>query len=174
MKQIVLYVIAGLVACMPLTAADPAQTPAQTQPVVVERTLAIIKPDAVKANHIGDIIARYEKNGLQVAGLKMVLLTKERAADFYAVHKDRPFYNDLVTFMSSGPVVVIALEGPNAVAKNREIMGATDPSKAANGTLRKDFGTSMTNNAVHGSDSLENAQKEIDFFFKAKRVYNRN
>lgn len=135
-----------------------------------EYTLSLIKPDAVKANHIGDIVARFEKNGLHIAAIKMVFLTKDQAAEFYAVHKDRPFYNDLVAFMSSGPIVAIVLEGNDAVAKNREIMGATDPKKAAAGTLRADFAESVQKNAVHGSDSRDNAKKEIMFFFKPDEV----
>lgn len=138
-----------------------------------EQTLAIIKPDAVQGNHIGKILARYEKNDLKIAGLKMVQLNKEQAGQFYAVHKERPFYADLVTFISSGPVVAILLDGDNAVAKNREIMGATDPKKAAIGTLRADFAESMSRNAVHGSDSLENAKTEISFFFKPEEIFKR-
>lgn len=137
-----------------------------------EQTLSIIKPDAVSKNHIGAIISRFEKNNLHVAGLKMVKLSKDQAGDFYAVHKGRPFYEELVEFMSSGPVVVIALEGDNAVAKNRELMGATDPKKAAPGTLRSDFAESMGKNAVHGSDSIENAKSEILFFFKDGELVN--
>lgn len=137
-----------------------------------EQTLSIIKPDAVAKNHIGAIISRFENNNLHVAGLKMVKLSKEQAGDFYAVHKDRPFYGELVEFMSSGPVVVIALEGDNAVAKNRELMGATDPKKAAKGTLRADFAESMGKNAVHGSDSVENAKNEVRFFFKDSELVN--
>lgn len=130
-----------------------------------EQTLSIIKPDAVAANHIGAIIDRFEKAGLRVAALKMTTLSKKEAEDFYAVHKDRHFFGDLVDFMISGPVVIMVLEGPNAVAKNREIMGATDFKKAAQNTIRADFAQSLTKNAVHGSDSLENARIEIAFFF---------
>lgn len=137
-----------------------------------EQTLSIIKPDAVKNQHIGDIISRFEKNGLKIAALKMVKLDKKQAGDFYAVHKDRPFYTDLVNFMSSGPVVIMVLDGENAVSKNRALMGATDPKKADANTIRKDFAESMTNNAVHGSDSLENAKIEIDFFFKPAEIVN--
>jgi len=143
-----------------------------SQSILAEQTLSIIKPDAVKKNSIGDIISRFEKSGLQIAAIKMVRLTPEQAGSFYAVHKDRPFYKDLVTFMSSGPVVVMVLDGDNAVAKNREIMGATDPQKAASGTIRKDFADSVTNNAVHGSDSIDNAKIEISTFFKPEEIVN--
>lgn len=137
-----------------------------------EQTLSIIKPDGVANKHIGEIIARFENNGLHIAGIKMLKLDAQTAGDFYAVHKDRPFYPDLVKFMSSGPVVVIVLEGDNAVAKNRELMGATDPGKAQAGTIRKDFSKSMSENTVHGSDSLETARTEIEFFFKPKEIVN--
>lgn len=135
-----------------------------------ECTLSIIKPDAVVANHIGEIIARLEKGGLQISAIKMVQLTKPEAMQFYAVHKDKPFYPALTEFMSSGPVVIMVLRGENAIAKNREIMGATDPAKAAKGTIRADFATSVQKNAVHGSDSPESANQEIRFFFKAHDV----
>lgn len=138
-----------------------------------EQTLSIIKPDAVASHHIGDIISRFEGKQLQVAAIKMVKLSKEEAGQFYAVHKDRPFYPELVNFMSSGPVVVMVLEGDNAVALNREIMGATDPAKASPGTIRADFAKSIGQNAVHGSDSLENAKSEIAFFFKPDEIVNR-
>ncbi len=131
----------------------------------MEQTLSIIKPDAVKKGVIGKIIDRFESNGLRIAAMKKLQLTKEMAAEFYAVHKERPFFGELVEFMTSGPVVVMVLEGENAVAKNRELMGATDPKKAAPGTIRADFAESIDANAVHGSDSLENAEKEIAFFF---------
>lgn len=137
-----------------------------------EQTLSIIKPDAVAKDNIGNVISRFEKNNLHVAGLKMVKLSKEQAGEFYAVHKERPFYPELVNFMSSGPVVIIVLEGDNAVAKNRELMGATDPKKATPGTLRADFAESVSKNAVHGSDSVENAKNEILFFFKDGEVVN--
>lgn len=140
-------------------------------PISKEQTLSIIKPDAVAANHVGDIIVRFEKAGLHVAGMKMVLLTKEKAKAFYAVHKERHFFNELVDFMSSGPIVAIVLEGPNAVAKNRELMGATDFKKAAPDTIRADFAQSVTKNAVHGSDSLENAKVEISFFFTPNEIF---
>lgn len=131
-----------------------------------ERTLSIIKPDAVRKNHIGAIIARFEKAGLQVIAARMERLTIEQAQGFYAVHKARPFFKDLVTFMTSGPVLILVLEGENAVAKNREIMGATDPAKAAPGTIRADFATNIDANAVHGSDGKETAEVEIAYFFK--------
>lgn len=137
-----------------------------------ERTLSIVKPDAVQAKHIGDVMARFEKNGLRIVGIKMLHLSKPQAKEFYAVHKERPFYPDLVDYMSSGPVVALILEGENAVAKNRELMGATDPKKATSGTLRADFGTSVQQNAVHGSDSAENAKAEIIFFFKPDEIMN--
>jgi len=139
----------------------------------IQQTLSIIKPDAVSANHIGEIIARFEKNDLRIAGIKMLLLTKQQAEEFYAVHKDRPFFPGLVEFMSSKPVVVMVLEGHNAVAKNREIMGATNPLDAAEGTIRKDFATSISENAVHGSDSVENAKTEIAFFFRPNEIVQR-
>lgn len=135
------------------------------EPVVNQQTLSIIKPDAVAGNHIGEIISRFEKNGLHVANIKMVRLSKEQAQQFYAVHKERPFFEALTEFMSSGPIVAIVLEGPNAIAKNRELMGATDLKKAAPGTIRADFAQSVTQNAVHGSDSAETAKEEILFFF---------
>lgn len=138
-----------------------------------ERTLSIIKPDAVQANHIGEIISRFESEGLRVAAVKMVKLDEKGASDFYAVHKGKPFFADLVQFMSSGPIVALVLEGDNAVQLNREIMGATDPSKATKGTIRSDFAKSITQNAVHGSDSKENAEKEILFFFSAKDLQKR-
>lgn len=138
-----------------------------------EQTLAIVKPDSVAANHIGDIIAMYEKGGLKIAALRMVKLSKEDAEKFYQVHKERPFYKDLVTFMSSGPVVAMVLEGNDAVARNRELIGATDPASATANTIRGKFGTSKQNNAVHGSDSVENAKTEIGFFFKPDQIFSR-
>ncbi|BCD67549.1 nucleoside-diphosphate kinase [Nitratiruptor sp. YY09-18] len=136
----------------------------------MERTLSIIKPDAVAKNVIGKIIDRFETNGLRIAAMKKIKLTREDAAKFYEVHKERPFFNDLVEYMTSGPVVVMVLEGENAVSKNRELMGATDPKEAAPGTIRADFAESIEANAVHGSDSLENAQKEIAFFFAQREI----
>ncbi len=135
-----------------------------------EQTLSIIKPDAVAKNQIGEILARFEKAGLKIAAAKMIHLTLEQAKAFYAVHAARPFYMDLVTFMIEGPVLITVLEGPNAVAKNREIMGATNPKDAAPGTIRKDFAESIDRNVVHGSDSLENAKNEIAFFFKPSEI----
>ncbi|WP_459828830.1 nucleoside-diphosphate kinase [Campylobacter concisus] len=136
----------------------------------MQRTLSIIKPDAVKKNVVGKIIDRFESNGLRIAAVKKIQLSKCDAKAFYAVHKDRPFFNDLVEFMISGPVVVMVLEGENAVAKNRELMGATNPKEAAPGTIRADFADSIDANAVHGSDSLENAVNEINFFFASREI----
>ena len=136
----------------------------------VERTLSIIKPDAVAKNHIGDIYARFEKAGLKIIAARMKHMTPGEAEGFYAVHKERPFFKDLVKFMTSGPVLVSVLEGNNAVAKHREIMGATDPKKAEKGTIRADFAKSIDENAVHGSDSLENAKTEISYFFRTTEL----
>jgi nucleoside-diphosphate kinase len=133
--------------------------------MTIEQTLSIIKPDAVAKNVIGEIYTRFEKANLKIVKAMMVHLTKEEAEGFYAVHKDRPFFNDLVTFMTSGPVMIQALEGDNAVLKNRELMGATNPKEADVGTIRADFADSIDANAVHGSDSLENAKIEIEYFF---------
>ena len=138
-----------------------------------ERTLSIIKPDAVAKNVIGEIYSRFEKNGLKVVAAKMKQLSKQEAEGFYAVHRERPFFNALVNFMISGPVMVQVLEGDNAVLKNRELMGATNPKEAAAGTIRADFADSIDANAVHGSDSLENAAIEIAYFFPATDVYAR-
>ena len=132
----------------------------------MEKTLSIIKPDAVKKQVIGKILDRFESNGLRIVAMKKIWLSKEQAQNFYAVHKDRPFFKDLVEFMISGPVVVSVLEGDNAVLKNRELMGATNPKEAKSGTIRADFAQSIDANAVHGSDSLENAKIEIEYFFK--------
>lgn len=136
----------------------------------VERTLSIIKPDAVAKNVIGQIITRFESAGLRVAAAKMMHLSQAQAEAFYAVHKERPFFSALVNFMSSGPVLVQVLEGNNAIAKNREIMGATNPKDAAPGTIRKDFADSIDHNAVHGSDAPETAAQEIAFFFKPEEI----
>ncbi|MDH5301078.1 MAG: nucleoside-diphosphate kinase [Gammaproteobacteria bacterium] len=138
--------------------------------MAIERTISIIKPDAVAKNVIGEIYARFEKAGLRVVAAKMAHLTKAQAGGFYEVHKARPFYNDLVSFMTSGPVMIQVLEGENAVAKHREVMGATNPKDAAPGTIRADFASSIDENAVHGSDSLENAKNEIAFFFSATEL----
>ena len=132
----------------------------------MEKTLSIIKPDAVERNLIGQIVSIFEKNSLIIHSIKKIILSKKMAEDFYFVHKERPFFNDLCTYMSSGPVVVIVLEGNNSVVKNREIMGATNPKDAAKGTIRNLYGISLDKNSVHGSDSKENAKIEIDFFFK--------
>ncbi|EPC9295627.1 nucleoside-diphosphate kinase, partial [Campylobacter jejuni] len=133
-------------------------------------TLSIIKPDAVKKGVIGKILDRFESNGLRIAAMKKVQLSKEQAENFYAVHKERPFFKDLVEFMISGPVVVSILEGEGAVLKNRDLMGATNPKEAKAGTIRADFAESIDANAVHGSDSLENAKIEIEFFFKPNEI----
>lgn len=138
--------------------------------MTVERTLSIIKPDAVAKNLIGKINSRFEDAGLQIIAAKMVQLSKQQAEGFYEIHKERPFFKDLVAFMISGPVLVQVLEGDNAVMKNREIMGATNPKDAAPGTIRKDFANSIDENAVHGSDSLENAKVEIAFFFTPQEI----
>ena len=133
--------------------------------MAVERTISIIKPDAVGKNVIGEIYSRFEKAGLKIVAAKMKQLTKDEAGGFYEVHKERPFYNDLVSFMTSGPVMIQVLEGEGAIAKNREVMGATNPAEAAAGTIRKDFAASLDENAVHGSDAPETAATEIAFFF---------
>lgn len=135
--------------------------------MAVERTLSIVKPDAVKANNIGNILAIFEKNGLKLVAGKLTHLTKDKAGEFYAVHKERPFYNSLVEFMISGPVFISVLEGENAIKKNRELMGATDPAKADAGTIRKLYASNIENNAVHGSDAPETAKVEISHFFSA-------
>lgn len=145
----------------------------QTTTKTLEQTLSIIKPDAVGQNMIGNIIEYFERDGLSVIGAKMLHLTDEKAKSFYEVHKERPFYQELVDFMISGPVLVMVLEGADAVSRNRQIMGETDPTKAAAGTVRADFATSIERNAVHGSDSLENAKKEIAFFFKEDEIFPR-
>lgn len=139
----------------------------------MERTLSIIKPDAVGNNLIGNVISYLEKANLKIIGAKMLHLSTAQAKDFYAVHKERPFFNDLVSFISSGPVLVLALEGKNAVQANRDIMGATNPKDAKEGTIRKNFAKSIDENAVHGSDSTENAKTEIAFFFKEQELCTR-
>lgn len=133
--------------------------------MAVERTLSIIKPDAVAKNVIGEIYATFEKAGLSIVAARMMHLSKEQAGEFYEVHKERPFYNDLVSFMSSGPVIVQVLEGENAVLAHRDVMGATNPAEAAEGTIRKRFASSIDENAVHGSDATDTAAVEIAFFF---------
>jgi len=146
---------------------------AHTTTQTLEQTLSIVKPDAVAQNMIGNIIEYFEREGLSVIAAKMVLLSQDQAKAFYAVHKERPFYQELVDFMTSGPVLVMVLCGENAVARNREIMGATDPAKAAPGTIRADFATSIDRNAVHGSDSAKAAKEEISFFFKPSEIFPR-
>ena len=138
--------------------------------MAVERTFSIIKPDATRRNLTGKINARFEEKGLRIVAQKRIKMTRQQAEGFYGVHKERPFFNDLCTFMTSGPVVVQVLEGDNAVAKNREIMGATNPANAAAGTIRKDFAESIEANSVHGSDSPENARTEIAFFFQPNEI----
>ena len=141
--------------------------------MAIERTFSIIKPDAVGKNVTGEIVSRFEKNGLQVVASKMLHLSKEQAQGFYAVHKERPFYNDLVEFMISGPVVVQVLEGENAISKNRELMGATNPAEADPGTIRADFASTVDENAVHGSDAPETAAEEIRYFFSDDELCSR-
>jgi nucleoside-diphosphate kinase len=138
--------------------------------MTVEKTLSIVKPDAVSKNVIGEIISRFEKGGLRIAAAKMMHLSQKQAEEFYAVHKERPFFPALVSFMSSGPVLVQVLEGEDAIAKNRQIMGATNPKDAAAGTIRADFADSIDHNAVHGSDAPETAKQEIAFFFKPEEM----
>jgi nucleoside-diphosphate kinase len=140
--------------------------------MAVETTFSIIKPNAVNKNVIGPIIALFEKNGLKVAAMKLAKIEKSKCEEFYAEHKERPFFGELVTFMTSGPVVLMALKGENAVLRNREIMGATDPKKAAPGTVRALYGDSMGENAVHGSDSTTSAARELKIFFDSKEFVN--
>ena len=139
--------------------------------MAIERTLSIIKPDGLEKGVIGKIISRFEEKGLKPVAIRLQQLSQKEAEGFYAVHKERPFFKDLVSFMVSGPVVLMVLEGEGAVAKNREIMGATNPANAAPGTIRKDFATSIDKNTVHGSDSLENAQKEVAYFFRDTEIH---
>ena len=139
--------------------------------MAVERTLSIVKPDAVGRNLIGEILRKFEAAGLRIAAAKLIRLTPERAQGFYAVHKARPFFQGLCEYMSSGPIFVSVLEGDSAVAKNREVMGATDPAKAAPGTIRKEFGKDIEQNAVHGSDAPETAATEIAFFFRPDEIH---
>lgn len=141
--------------------------------MALERTLSIIKPDAVRKNAIGRILARFEAAGLHIVGARMMHLSRAEAEGFYAVHRERPFFGDLVKFMTSGPVLVQVLEGEDAIAKNRELMGATDPRKAAKGTIRADFADSIDANAVHGSDAPDTARTEIAYFFPACEVFSR-
>lgn len=141
--------------------------------MTLERTLSIIKPDAVSRNYIGGIYSRFEQAGLKIIAAKMMHLTTAQAGEFYGIHRERPFFNDLVKFMSSGPIMVQVLEGENAVLKHRDVMGATDPKKAASGTIRADFAQSIDENAVHGSDALETAKTEIAFFFEPGEICER-
>ncbi len=141
--------------------------------MAIERTLSIIKPDAAGKNVIGEIYSRFEKAGLRIVAAKMVQLNNESAGGFYAEHKERGFYGDLIAFMTSGPVMVQVLEGEGAVAKNRELMGATNPAQAAPGTIRADFAQSIDANAVHGSDSVTSAKREVGYFFKAEEICSR-
>ncbi len=139
----------------------------------MERTLSIVKPDGVQKNLIGEVIGRFEKAGLRIVGLKMLRLTKDMAKGFYIVHKDKPFYESLTDFMSSGPVVVMVVEGDNAISKVREIMGATNPKNAAPGTIRHEFASDVEHNIVHGSDSPESARFEIGYFFSEVEIFRR-
>lgn len=141
--------------------------------MAIERTISIIKPDAVAKNVIGDIYTRFEKAGLRIVAARMEHLSAEKAGEFYAVHKERPFYNDLIEFMTSGPVMVQVLEGEDAIDRNREVMGATDPAEAAAGTIRADFAQTLDENAVHGSDGPETARSEIEFFFGTDGICSR-
>ena len=141
--------------------------------MTIERTFSIVKPDAVAKNVIGEIYSRFEKGGLRIVASKMLQLTKDQAEGFYAVHNERPFFNDLVSFMISGPVMIQVLEGENAIARNREIMGATNPAEAEAGTIRADFAESIDENAVHGSDAPETAAQEINYFFSTDELCER-
>jgi len=136
----------------------------------LERTLSIIKPDGVEKKVVGEILSRFEKNGLNIVAMKRIKLTKSDAEGFYAVHRERPFFGSLTDFMSRGPIVVLVLEGENAIAKNRQIMGATNPEEADEGTIRKDFATNIEENTVHGSDAPETAEYEINYFFNALEI----
>lgn len=140
---------------------------------MTEQTLSIIKPDCVEENQIGNVLEYFEREGLSIVAAKMTRLSREQAGEFYGIHKGKPFFDELLDFMTSGPVFISVLEGPNAVALNRKIMGATDPKKADKGTIRGDFASSIDRNAVHGSDSLENAKIEIAFFFKEDEIHSR-
>lgn len=140
--------------------------------MAVEMTFSIIKPNSIKKNHIGGIIQKFEENGLKIAAAKLVHLSKSKCEEFYAEHKARPFFGELVSFMTSGPVMLMCLKGENAVAKNREVMGATDPKKAAPGTIRALFGDNVGENSVHGSDSLESAKRELALFFEPSEIVN--
>lgn len=141
--------------------------------MATERTLSIIKPGAVRDNHIGGIVAKFEAAGLRVASTKMIRMSEAQAGDFYGVHREKPFFGELVEFMTYGPVVVQVLEGENAIQVNRDVMGATNPANAAPGTIRAEFATSITENAVHGSDAPDTARSEISFFFKDSEIFSR-
>ena len=169
MRKVILFLL-GIcsVWTAPVLAASAPQAPK-----ALERTFAMIKPEAVQSNKSGHIIARIETEGLSVVAIKMVSLSKAEAGKFYDVHKGRPFYQELVDYISSGPVIVMVIEGENAVEGYRKLMGSTDPRKAPPGTLRGDFGVSIQKNAVHGSDSGENADKEVAFFFAEEQIYKR-
>lgn len=163
-----LLLVGALLGSVPLAAKE--STPPRP---VQQQTLCIIKPDAVAANEIGPIIASIEANGLHVVAMRMTKLTSDQAALFYAAHKTRPFYKSLVGYISSGPIVAMVLEGTDSIETYRKLMGPTDPAKAPRGTLRREFGTNVEMNAVHGSDSAENAKKEIAFFFTDAQIYSR-
>lgn len=141
--------------------------------MAIEKTFSIIKPNSTQDNNIGNIIAIFEKNGLRIAGAKLTTLSKEKAEGFYIEHKERPFFGELVNFMTSGPVMLMCLEGENAIEKNREIMGATNPAEAAEGTIRKLYAKSIGENAVHGSDSPQSAERELAYFFEPNELMNR-
>ena len=141
--------------------------------MALERTLSIVKPDGVKANHIGEVYRRFERAGLSIIAARMLRLSQREAEGFYAVHRERPFFNDLVRYMSSGPVMVQVLEGENAISRNRDIMGATDPKKAAAGTIRADLASSIEQNVVHGSDAPDTAAREIAYFFSDTQLHSR-
>jgi nucleoside-diphosphate kinase len=141
--------------------------------MALERTLSIVKPDGVKGNHIGEVYRRFERAGLSIIAARMLQLSQREAEGFYAVHRERPFFKDLVRYMTSGPVIVQVLEGEGAISRNRDIMGATDPKKAAAGTIRADLATSIEQNVVHGSDAAETAAREIAYFFSATELHSR-
>lgn len=163
-----------IVLFLALTLSCFAQQEEQPSSTNIEQTLSIIKPEAVANNDIGLIVSYLEAAHLKVVALRMTKLSKQQAEAFYAIHKDKPFFAELTTYMSSGPVVAMVLEGKDAVANNRKVMGATNPSKAEMGTIRADFGSDITHNAVHGSDSIENAKNEIAFFFKPDEIFSRS
>lgn len=169
-KQIFLASILS-VGCLTASEGSDPKASQQLDQLQIEHTLSIIKPEAVENNTVGEIIEYLENAGLKIVGSKMVRLTPEQAKAFYAAHKDKAFFPELVEYMSSGPVIVQVLEGEDAVAVNRQVMGATDPGKASPGTIRSDFGVDIQRNAVHGSDSLDNAKKEIGFFFTSDEIY---